>query len=211
MKYIPPELNASSFTCPNCGAIANQRWDERAPDFNKYGGGDAKRNIIRIAHCDHCRKYTLWHRGTMVYPAIGQAPPANSEMPESVRKVYEEAESISSMSPRGAAALLRLAIQILCKELGEPGENINDDIAALVKKGLPKMVQQSLDIVRVTGNNAVHPGQIDIDDQDVVANLFGLINVIVEYMITLPNKIGTIYNGLPPGTLSAISKRDKTT
>jgi len=79
---------------------------------------------------------------------------------------------------------------------------------ALVKKGLPVAVQQSLDIARVTRNNAVHPGQIDTDNQEVAANLFGLLNVICEYMITLPARVGTLYRGLPAGTLAAIAKRD---
>lgn len=144
----------------------------------------------------------------MVFPTAGIAPPPNPDLPEPVLNIYREAASISALSPRGAAALLRLAIQILCKELGEAGENINSDIGSLVKKGLPVAVQQSLDIVRVTGNNAVHPGQIDTDNQEVAASLFGLLNVICEYMITLPAHVGTLYSGLPAGTLAAIAKRD---
>jgi len=48
-----------------------------------------------------------------------------------------------------------------CVDLGGAGKNINDDIAALVAKGLPVQVQQSPDIVRVIGNNTVHLRQID--------------------------------------------------
>ena len=114
-------------------------------------------------------------------------------------------------SPRGAAALLRLAIQHLCKELGEGGENIKNDIRELVKKGLPERVQQALDIVRVTGNNAVHPGQIDVDDPEVVQNLFSLLNVIAEYCISMPNRIGSLYSSLPQTALDQIQGRDKQT
>lgn len=92
---------------------------------------------------------------------------------------------------------------------GEPGKNINSDIANLVKKGLPPIVQQSLDILRVTGNDAVHPGQIDADDPEVVANLFKLLNLVVEYMITLPNQVSGIYNTLPTDKLDGIKGRDK--
>lgn len=161
-----------------------------------------------MAICDHCGNYSLWHEDTMIYPDRGNGPPPNQEMPPAVRKLYDEASSIMGKSPRGAAALLRLAVQVLCEELGEPGKDINDDIGALVKKGLPKTVQQSLDIVRVTGNNAVHPGQIDTDDEAVVGNLFSLLNVIVEYMISLPNRVGTIYSQLPQGSRDQIDKRD---
>jgi len=129
-------------------------------------------------------------------------------MPESVKSIYLEAASIQAKSPRGAAALLRLGIQILCKELGENGKNINTDIGNLVKKGLPQIVQQSLDILRVTGNDAVHPGQIDTDSQDIVDNLFNLLNVVVEYMIALPKKVSGIYSLLPSDKTEAIKKRD---
>lgn len=145
----------------------------------------------------------------MYFPDNGNAPFPNPEMPESVKKLYSEASSIHMKSPRGAAALLRLGIQVLCKELGEPGKNINTDIASLVKKGLPEIVQQSLDIVRVTGNDAVHPGQIDTDNPKTVSQLFDLSNIIVEYMIALPKKVSSIYKGLPADKVDAISDRDK--
>lgn len=144
----------------------------------------------------------------MVYPDRGPAPAPNPEMPNEVKPDYEEAASILSRSPRGAAALLRLAIQKLCFHLGGGGKNINDDIKMLVEKGLPSQVQQALDVVRVTGNNAVHPGQIDANDVEIAASLFPLVNVIVEYMIELPNRIGGLYNALPDGAKQAIAKRD---
>jgi hypothetical protein len=145
----------------------------------------------------------------MVHPDSGNAPFPNQEMPESVKKLYMEAAAVQSKSPRGAGALLRLGVQVLCKELGEGGKNINADIAALVSQGLPAIVQQSLDVVRVTGNEAVHPGQIDTDDPEVVAQLFELLNIIVEYMIAMPNRVSGIYAGLPAAARDAISKRDK--
>jgi hypothetical protein len=145
----------------------------------------------------------------MLYPDTGRAPQPNPDLPDSVERIYLEAASISSKSPRGAAALLRLAIQILCKELGEKGENPNEDIASLVRKGLPERVQQSLDIVRVTGNHSVHPGQIDVDDPGVVAKLFELANIITEYTISMPNRVGAIYSSLPDSAKEQIEKRDK--
>lgn len=145
----------------------------------------------------------------MLYPEIGNSPFPNPEMPESVKKLYLEAASIHTKSPRGAAALLRLGIQILCKELGESGKNINKDISNLVKKGLPELVQQSLDIVRVTGNDAVHPGQIDTDNPETVGNLFELTNIIVEYMIGLPKKVSGLYSLLPEDKKQSIKERDK--
>ena len=70
----------------------------------------------------------------MVYPAKSTAPLANPDMPEEIKADYNEARDILQRSPRGAAALLRLAIQKLCIHVGESGKNPNDDIASLVKR-----------------------------------------------------------------------------
>jgi hypothetical protein len=120
-----------------------------------------------------------------------------------------EAGEIVDLSARGAAALWRLAIQKLMPHLGENGKNINDDVGALVKKGLDARAQKALDAVRVIGNNAVHPGAIDLNDDKAAAiKLFDLVNYIVETQITAPKKIDEIYGTLPAGSVAAIAKRD---
>ena len=104
---------------------------------------------------------------------------------------------------------MRLAIQKLCKELGRPGKDINKDIKALVENGLNPLVQKALDAVRVIGNNAVHPGQIDLrDDRATAESLFGLINLITEKMISEPKRVNEVYASLPEGALKAIENRD---
>lgn len=206
MTYIKPRVLEKSFTCPNCGAIAKQNW--WMTGFRNINYSNEEKNEIRVGTCQNCEKHTLWILNELYYPNVGNAPLPNTEMPQNVKIIYLEAASIYSKSPRGAAALLRLGVQLLCKELGEKGDNINDDIKKLVAKGLPELVQQSLDIVRLTGNDAVHPGQIDTDDSDVVLHLFNLTNVIVEYMIALPNKVSGIYSSLPANSIQTIEKRD---
>jgi hypothetical protein len=162
-----------------------------------------------VARCDHCGHPSLWFQGGMVYPPLGSAPLPNADLSPDICNDYEEARAIFHRSPRGAAALLRLAIQKLCKELGQKGDSINADIAALVKKGLLPAVQQALDAVRVIGNNAVHPGQVDLrDDLDTTAVLFRLVNLIAEQMITAPKEAAAIYNSLPESARDAIAKRD---
>tara|TARA_R110000744_G_C19365902_1_gene561907 strand:+ start:1222 stop:1851 length:630 start_codon:yes stop_codon:yes gene_type:complete len=208
MNYIEPQPFLKSFTCPHCGTLSKQEW-RRLDWENQRGYQHQEEYPIRIGTCDHCYDSTLWVFDKLLFPDNGNAPFPNSEMPENVLKLYREAASIHSKSPRGAAALLRLAIQVLTKELGETGNNINKDIGNLVSKGLPTIVQQSLDIVRVTGNDAVHPGQIDTDNPETVGQLFKLVNVIVEYMINLPKRVGSIYDSLPDGKKNGIEQRDK--
>jgi polyhydroxyalkanoate synthesis regulator phasin len=130
-------------------------------------------------------------------------------MPPECLKDYEEARRVLPESVRAAAALLRLAVQKLCKELGQKGENLNDDIGNLVKNGLDQRIQQALDIVRVTGNNAVHPGEMNLEDSpEVVEELFKLVNMIVDEMITKPRELADLYKKLPEGAREAVAKRD---
>ena len=131
-------------------------------------------------------------------------------MPDDVKRDFLEANEIIDKSPRGAAALLRLCVQKLMSHLGEKGDNINDDIASLVRKGLDARIQKALDVVRVVGNNAVHPGQIDLnDDKTIAAKLFGLVNIIVKSQITQAKHIEDMFDAVVPDTVKAqIEKRD---
>lgn len=165
---------------------------------------------FRVSECQHCKRFCLWDGKQLVYPPFTTAPLPNPELPDAVRRDYEEARSIVAGSPRGAAALLRLAIQKLCQHLGEPGKNLNADIGSLVKKGLTVRVQQALDVVRVTGNNAVHPGQIELsDDVERASRLFMLVNIIADQMITQPKHVEELFNALPEEQRAQIEKRDQ--
>tara|TARA_R100000353_G_scaffold175410_1_gene145680 strand:- start:24 stop:476 length:453 start_codon:yes stop_codon:yes gene_type:complete len=146
----------------------------------------------------------------MIVPSEAPVPPPHTDLPESCKTEYDEARDIVARSPRAAAALLRLCVQKLMIELGENGKNINDDIGALVKKGLPVEVQQALDYCRVIGNNGVHPGEIELTNNPEIAHgIFEMINFIVEDRISRPNKIEALYKILPEGALKAVEKRDR--
>jgi hypothetical protein len=148
--------------------------------------------------------------GKMIYPSSSPAPMPNPDLPKEIMDDYNEARNIMGISPRGAAALLRLAIQKLCVHLGEKGKDLNTDISELVKKGLSAKIQKSLDIVRVIGNEAVHPGQLDLkDDVTTAEKLFELVNIITEVMISQPKSIDKIYETLPGEKIEAIKKRDQ--
>jgi hypothetical protein len=162
-----------------------------------------------LSKCVSCGAPTIWHDNEIIFPVTVGGERASEDLPDGVRADFEEARLIANQSPRGAAALLRLAVQKLCLHLGESGKNINADVASLVAKGLPPKVQEALDSVRVIGNEAVHPGELDLrDDVATVSKLFRLINFIATKMITEPREIGEIYSGLPGDKLAAIAKRD---
>lgn len=204
-EYIPPTFQLSAFHCPLCNVYANQNWD----DLGRAVYGKYHYQKVSGCICVHCEKESLWYEDKMVYPDFEGVQSPNQDLGEEVQSDYREAASILQKSPRGAAALLRLAIQKLCGELGEDGKNINTDIKNLVAKGLPSAVQKSLDVVRVIGNDSVHPGQIDLrDDIETAKALFRLVNLIAEKMITEPKEVEEIYNSLPEDKRKQIEERD---
>ena len=148
--------------------------------------------------------------GFMIYPDTGNAPFHVEDMPEDVKSDYMEAASIFSKSHRGGAALLRLALQKLLKHLGKEGKNINDDIRALAGDGsLPAKVIQVADTLRITGNNAVHPGTMsDEDFDDVAEKMFDLINFIVRKAITEPKELDELYLKTPESARKSAEMQD---
>lgn len=163
-----------------------------------------------LSRCFNCKDVALWIGSKLIYPQKGEAPSPNPDLPENILADYREASTILDLSPRGAAALVRLCIQKLCKHLGQSGENINADIKALVAAGLDSRIQKALDAVRVIGNNAVHPGSMDLsDDRATAESLFRLLNLIAEKMISEPKHVDEVYALLPPGARAAIEARDK--
>lgn len=182
------------------------------PFFEHHRGtiyaGDNVNNLY-VSECFNCGKLAVWVHDGLVFPTTKEGAEPNEDLPADILKNYEEARSILSLSPRGAAALLRLCIQLLCKYLGEKGKDLDQDIANLVAKGLNPLVQQSLDVVRVIGNEAVHPGVINLDDnRDTATKLFGLINAIADQMITHPKTVKTMYEALPEEKRKAIEARN---
>ena len=196
-NYIAPAKNKKSFTCPHCHTLSLMEHGEYHFNSDLKGGRNGISGITNrlfIARCENCEKKIIWFEDEYVYPEIVAEEP-NVDMPNSVMQLYNEAGLIYNKSPRAACSLLRLAIERLCIELGETEGNINQKIGALVKKGLPTNVQQALDVVRVVGNKAVHPGviSIDVDDKNTAIMLMHLLNIITERMISEPKEIESLY------------------
>ena len=211
--YIAPEKEQTSYTCPHCNTISQMDKDHHRFDKDviaSRGGMPTFKNRLTIHRCQCCGKKIIWIDDNYVYPDI-IAEEANADMPDSVKQLYDEAGLIYNKSPRAACALLRLAVDRLCNELGETDRDINKNIGALVENGLPKSVQQALDVVRVVGNKAVHPGVIsfDVDDEATAKMLMHLLNIIVQRMISEPKEIGSLYQELPESVKESIEKRDK--
>ncbi len=214
MSYIPPKLDLEAFNCPYCHAYAHQMWmtslSGKLPGRPTAAETRFLPDVFTASQCQHCGKVALWYDESMIFPRLTTAPLPNEDMPDEIKEDFNEARQVFPISPRSSAALLRLAIQKLCKHLGYPGKDINDDIGKMVANGLSPLIQQALDAVRVIGNESVHPGKIDLrDDPDTALQLFNLVNFIVQETITKPRQVQEIYSKLPQGKLQQIEQRDK--
>lgn len=209
-KEVIPELNKKAFKCPHCGVLAQMSWEH-------YKGSDYIPQLrgysFSVARCTSCGEVSIWNFNKMIDPNISNAPMAHIDMPQDIKSLYNEAKDIVNKSSKGACALLRLGLQNFCDLLVPGNKNINDKIAKLVENGLSPQLQQAFDLVRIVGNNAVHPGEINIDDNpDIALKLFELINFITDEMITKPNAIAQFYNNtMPQSSKDAIAKRDNKT
>jgi len=203
--YSKPVFQQGSFTCPHCNCFSQHEWRS----INRSGGFEDIYEWV-TSWCLRCQEYCIWKKRNLVWPVKSGIPEPTDGCPAEVLVVYDEARQVFPFSPRAAAALLRLAIQIICKENGLPGNDLNADIGTLVKNGLSEQIKQSLDLVRVVGNNAVHPGQIDIENnKDHIEKFFSLVNLIVEVLIVQPARINSMFNTLvPQAQKNQIATRD---
>ncbi|MCT7295585.1 DUF4145 domain-containing protein [Ralstonia sp. CHL-2022] len=167
-------------------------------------------NNLWVSQCYACNSLALWKHTSLLFPSAQVTIRPNPDLADDIKADFREAESILIQSPRGAAALLRLAIQKLCIQLGCPaGNSIDANIALLVGRGLDERMQQALDTVRVVGNEAVHPGELDLrDNTEMATRLFELVNLIAEEMVSRPKRVKEMYDRIPEGKRQSIEARN---
>lgn len=154
---------------------------------------------LTVSVCHSCNDFCLWVDREIVYPKNIPVDAPNYDMDQDIKDLYNEAATILIDSPKGAAALLRLALQKLLLQLGETERNIDKNIKNLVSKGLNPKIQKALDFVRVVGNEAVHPGEINLDDnREIALKLFKILNLIANDMITVPKEMDELYDEIIP-------------
>lgn len=194
-SYVSPSCDISVFNCPFCGVYSHHTklYLNNSSNVNSTPEG------YFLMVCQNCNNIAILHDEKLIYPFCGEAPLANSNMPEDVKKDYEDARRILNTSPNSAVTCLISAIQKLCICLGGKSENINVDIAFLVKNVLPEKFRKAFDSIGVSGNNSVYPGQIYLhDDMETAGKMFVFINIICDNLITISKEIDKVYDEKVP-------------
>ena len=217
--YYPPEYRKKEFNCAHCKVFAHQTWisNLRGELVNVIALNSPNNpseelsppGLFAASKCARCNKWSIWIEESLVYPVQIIVEDPNDDMPDEVKKLYRESAQVLSISPRAAAALLRLGLQILLGAVGGDGKNINDDIKKIVALGVELETQRALDILRVFGNSGAHPGEIKLDeDPGLVHKMYGLMNYVTDRLITWNNQINELFEGLPEGIKNQIESRD---
>lgn len=202
-----PEYAQEAFTCPHCGVYARQQWIHW-----ELGGRPSQRtHAIARAECHNCCEYSVWHDKQLIYPHLLAGPVPATDMSDNVREVYEEARTIAAASPRAAAALLRVCVEMVINELVPGDATLFRKIGKLVEQDLDQRIQKMLDSVRFYGNDGgAHPGEIDLKEQpEVVSMLMFCVNRIVEQMNTWPRQADEFYETIPENKRQGIEQRDR--
>lgn len=206
-RYVTPDVNQGTFTCPRCGTLAYQSkaelgaWDEYSKDtrFTRH-------DVIR-RKCFGCDQWSTRIGGRLVDPVAVVGPPPHEMLTGQALDFYEQARAIAARSPRGAAAMLRLTLQVLVTELVPEERDLNRAIGILVDRGLHPDAQRAMDVLRVRGNHAAHPSDVDFErEPELLPALFVLVNTVVEQMISEP---ASLYEALPEGVRKQIERRDE--
>lgn len=122
----------------------------------------------------------------MVYPSGTGVTPVDC-MPENVKTVFLEAQSIGGISPRASAAMLRVALERLVNDVGGKGSNLAGKIASL---HLSPRLQKLCDICRAAGNEAVHHESFDFSASNEEAR------AMVEALSEFINRLADEFCGL---------------
>ncbi len=239
-RFVAPKFGDSPFTCPHCDTLAKQVSGQlgsfETSGARKRGHGlhvtsceVCSEAVVWQQYLGHTddqlrqRLANLARRGSdtpeipkqtlyrMIWPVKSSAPDPNPDLPDEVEENYREAMAVLPHSPRAAAALLRLALQRLCVHFKQPGKDINKDIGSLVAAGtIRPMVQEAMDTIRISGNESVHPGELNLnDDQELARALFEFINLVADEAITQPAKVKAMYERMPEGKRNGVDSRDK--
>jgi uncharacterized protein DUF4145 len=244
-KIVPPAIDKPAFNCPACGAFAHQDWVDLGFEtndglndsyFEPLGKGLprsqqmsagfeeaaeslpwAKRSTWQATLCASCDGWAIWYGRTMVYPPprLGGAP--HPDMPDDVRQLFEEASAVAAVSSRAGAAFARVTVERLLKTLfPDVQPKLEYLIAEAKRRGVSPAVGQMLDVMRVTGNGAVHvddnPGDLvvlvldEVQGPELVSKLLQAINDLVQQLITMPREAAELKARIPASIQARIDQ-----
>ena len=207
------EYDKNSFICPYCSVFSQQTWiksitGEYLSDHEHNYFDETEISNLELCKCHACDKYSIWINKKMVYPIESKIELPNEDMPEEIKKDFLEARNIVNMSPRGACAILRLALDKLLTYLEIEGDTLYSKITSYCENNnVDDRLTKAFHSIRIIGNESVHIGNLRMeDDIETAGILFSMLNFIVDETITKTRKINHIYSQLPENKTKKLDK-----
>lgn len=179
-----------SVYCPKCQA--HSHLTERAT-YRKHSNGIAI--DYSVEECNSCEQHFLvvLHANTgrrlAIYPkSLPQI--VDKLIPSPIKEDFEEALLCHSVGAfRGAAALARRTVQVICLNKGaSKTKKLQDQIDELFTNGIiTKDIQEWAHEVRFLGNDAAHPNKDEVLEGDA-KDILELLESLCEVLYVTPAK-----------------------
>jgi hypothetical protein len=130
---------------------------------------------LHVSNCHNCNGFAVWVSGRLLFPINVE------KMPQLEKDDFEQAAAIFNDSRPAATALMRVCIQKLVPLLKQGGEELNDYVSSLVRKGLEVEIQQALEVLQVLRNDPGQPASLDTpEDKEMALRFFDSLQAILE-------------------------------
>ncbi|MGE8036802.1 DUF4145 domain-containing protein [Lysinibacillus sp. NPDC093692] len=215
-QFRNPKYEQPVFKCSKCNLVTSHKTScvnesgTLTPIVNELSSTldtfDKHLHQIFLSICNNCSSKSIWLRSRYghelkIFPPVSTSdfPEPHSDMPDQVKKTYNEAGEIRMLSPRASAALSRLALEQLLTHLGYTDPTLYKKIESLIAHGnVDTYLAQSLEVVRNFGNSGAHAGEIQLEEDPSITNfLLELLNIIVDRLISHPKRTEKLYNSIP--------------
>lgn len=193
----PSTIQTLKALCPHCGNVTHQNLDLTFTEYRIYVCDICNGITFQVVHKVETQR--TGQRGKKIidfqerleqlwpYPST-----LSDEVPERVRKIYEEAISIRTKSPSSFVVQIRRALEAVANERGAPSGTLYNQVEWMIKKNLlPATFGEMIQITRMFGNLGAHDAEkdVDIDDTKVVDEFF---RAAIEYIYIAPATIARV-------------------
>lgn len=196
--------------CPHCGNKTGQSIlfsHTTEEDFYDSNGKsiDCFEVYYYLTECATCSKVSLFSNWELsdspgslsdcrvFYPITKMF---STEVPEEIRKTYNESLKVKNISPDAFSVLIRKALEYLCHDQGVRGYNLKKMVDKLTRQGLiPGNLSKMTDAIRIVGNLGAHAAKVRIGkkEAEIIHDFF---IALVEYIYIAPKKISDLRNKL---------------
>lgn len=160
--------------CRRCGSatvhtvVCSEESDFRHCDIEGFFHHEPA--TYSVFRCDGCTEISVYiwsafHNpesefGQLIYPPrIGEEP----EIPDLVRKAYQEAEAVRWHSNSAYAVLARKVLEIIAKDRGVTEHNLSRSLSVLAERGeIPPLLAKATTLIRTFGNAGAHSSENNI-------------------------------------------------